>query len=274
MPRIRTVKPEFWTDESVVELEYHERLLFIGLWNFCDDQGFIDYKPKQIKMRIFPGDTIDVEEAIAALHRASLVVAFESPDGVVLRIRNWSKHQRVTNPAKPRFSLGDLRECTLGDPTVQSPREESLVLSGERKGKEGKGEEGRGSISSTADAADPTAIATPETFPDFWAAYPRRDARRKAESAYRSALKRASAAQILLGARRYADDPNREDAFTAMATTWLNGDRWEDGPLPDRTAHDRRPTADDRAREHLELAARFRELENEPPADLFPQIGS
>ena len=29
MPRIRTVKPEFWTDESVVELEYHERLLSV-----------------------------------------------------------------------------------------------------------------------------------------------------------------------------------------------------------------------------------------------------
>lgn len=137
MPRIRTIKPEFWTDETVVELDFHERLLFIGLWNFCDDQGFIDYKPKQLKMRIFPGDTVDVVRAMEALVSASLVRVFTDETAVVCQISNWAKHQRVTNPAKPRFSPSDLRELPCLPETLARTREESRVLSGERKGREG-----------------------------------------------------------------------------------------------------------------------------------------
>ena len=39
MARIRTVKPDIWTDEKFVELSPLARLLFIGLWNFADDEG-------------------------------------------------------------------------------------------------------------------------------------------------------------------------------------------------------------------------------------------
>ena len=56
-----------------------------------------------------------------------------------------------------------------------------------------------------------------------------------------------------------------------MPVTWLNGDRWDDQPLPARNT-DRRPTADDRAREHLALSERLRAQESD--GHLFPQIGA
>jgi hypothetical protein len=39
MARIRTIKPEFWTDEKVVECSFEARLMFIGMFNFADDKG-------------------------------------------------------------------------------------------------------------------------------------------------------------------------------------------------------------------------------------------
>ena len=39
MARIRSIKPEFWTAEQVMECSPMARLLFIGMWNFCDDGG-------------------------------------------------------------------------------------------------------------------------------------------------------------------------------------------------------------------------------------------
>ena len=39
MARIRTIKPEFWIDDVIVELPFETRLLFIGIWNFADDAG-------------------------------------------------------------------------------------------------------------------------------------------------------------------------------------------------------------------------------------------
>jgi hypothetical protein len=33
---------------------------------------------------------------------------------------------------------------------------------------------------------------------------------------------------IIEGAKRFAQDPNRQDEFTAHASTWLNQERWSD----------------------------------------------
>jgi hypothetical protein len=74
----------------------------------------------------------------------------------------------------------------------------------------------------------------PEGFETFWATYPRHEGKRKACTAWQQACRRADPREILAGARRYADDPNREPAFTAHPTTWLNRDGWADAPLPQR----------------------------------------
>jgi hypothetical protein len=51
MARIRTVKPEFWTSEQVMELSPLARLAFIGMWNFCDDAGVHTASAKRLKWR-------------------------------------------------------------------------------------------------------------------------------------------------------------------------------------------------------------------------------
>jgi hypothetical protein len=65
MPKIRGVKPDYWTDEDIVDLSIPARLLFIGLWNYACDNGHLQDKPKQIKMRIFPGDDVNATELCA-----------------------------------------------------------------------------------------------------------------------------------------------------------------------------------------------------------------
>lgn len=104
MARIRTIKPEYWIDEKVVELGPWARLLFIGLWNFADDQGYIDDKPKRIKMQVFPGDNLDVAELLAELVEIGLLDRYDSPVGPVLHVRNWGKHQRIDKSSQPRFA--------------------------------------------------------------------------------------------------------------------------------------------------------------------------
>lgn len=74
----------------------------------------------------------------------------------------------------------------------------------------------------------------PTRFEDFWASYPRRRDRRKAEKAFTNALRRADADTIIAGADRYTTDPNRAEQFTKYAEGWLNGDGWLDEALPPR----------------------------------------
>jgi len=72
-----------------------------------------------------------------------------------------------------------------------------------------------------------------EMFLEFWNDYPRKSDKRAALRAFKSALNRASFEEILAGAIRYAKDPNLPDTkYIKHPATWLNGDAWENGPLP------------------------------------------
>ncbi|MGB0973112.1 MAG: hypothetical protein ACPGVG_19480 [Mycobacterium sp.] len=105
MPRIRTIKPEFWTSEQVAECSTNARLLFIGLWTFSDDAGRHPNKPRQIKMEVFPGDPFDVDEVRAWLDEliaAGLLVAYVVDGEGYLQITGWN-HQRIDKPQKPRY---------------------------------------------------------------------------------------------------------------------------------------------------------------------------
>lgn len=92
------------------------------------------------------------------------------------------------------------------------------------------------SLMSAADAVDvgeglPTPKPVdpfPEWFDEFYAAYPRKEAKRKAEQAYRAALKRADHDTIMAGLRRFRFPDDR--TFTPLPASWLNADRWADEP--------------------------------------------
>jgi hypothetical protein len=72
------------------------------------------------------------------------------------------------------------------------------------------------------------------SFDDFWNIYPKKQDKALALRSFEKALQRASIEEILTGAARYRDDPNREALFTKNPSTWLNADAWLNEPLPDR----------------------------------------
>ncbi len=80
-----------------------------------------------------------------------------------------------------------------------------------------------------------------ESFDEFWALYPRHAAKAAALTAFNRAIARTTVENIIESATRYRDDPNRDPAFTAHASTWLNRDSWDDDPLPPRTGNPARP---------------------------------
>jgi hypothetical protein len=70
---------------------------------------------------------------------------------------------------------------------------------------------------------------------EFWKIYPLKVGKGAALKAFNKAIKRANPQEIIDGAKRYADDPNRNPGYTAHAATWLNADRWADPLLPPKT---------------------------------------
>ena len=133
MARIRSIKPEFWSSEQVMECSPMARLLFIGLWNFCDDGGNHVASAKTVKAEIFPGDDIsstDVQGMLDELSSNSLIAFYTNGDKQYLHVTGWKKHQKIDRPTykHPAFSNEDRRGLDESSPP----------------GVEGRGEEGKG----------------------------------------------------------------------------------------------------------------------------------
>lgn len=105
MPRIRSIKPEFWTSEQVVECSLSARLLFIGLWNFCDDCGRHPNSAKQIKAEVFPADEISLDSIrgwIDELSKNGLLLTYTIDGKDLLQVTGWH-HQRIDKPRPERY---------------------------------------------------------------------------------------------------------------------------------------------------------------------------
>jgi hypothetical protein len=103
MARIRSIKPDFWTDEKIVELSAFARLLFIGLWNFADDDGRMVYSPKKIKMQVFPADNLDISELFEEIRRESLISVYVVDGVEYLQIKNFALHQKIDKRTTSKY---------------------------------------------------------------------------------------------------------------------------------------------------------------------------
>jgi hypothetical protein len=83
----------------------------------------------------------------------------------------------------------------------------------------------------TAELAGDDLIA----FESFWAEYPRKEAKGHARNAFKIALVKSSAGDLVHGARRYAEKvqaERTEPRFVKHPATWLNAEAWLDQSAP------------------------------------------
>jgi hypothetical protein len=101
MARIRTIKPDFFTSEQVAECSPNARLLFVGMWCFCDDHGVHPASPARLKMEVFPGDAFtkaDVAGMVDELVEHGLLAEYEVNGELFWIVTGW-KHQKIDKPS-------------------------------------------------------------------------------------------------------------------------------------------------------------------------------
>lgn len=114
MARIRTVKPEFWTDDVIVQLPFSVRLLFIGMWNFADDDGYLLDEPDRIRMQILPNDSVDIDAHLDLLFAAGRIERLELSDGRrVLFIPTFARHQKISHRTPTKLPIKDARKASI-----------------------------------------------------------------------------------------------------------------------------------------------------------------
>jgi len=128
MPRIRTIKPEFWSDEKLSSLDPVDRLTFLGLISLADDFGRVHDNLKVIDAFVFPECSRTVRESLAKLSRMNRIRRGKSSSGkLIIEIKNWSKHQRVDKP-QTATALPPIVECgSKSDSKTQENQDESDI---------------------------------------------------------------------------------------------------------------------------------------------------
>lgn len=138
MARIRTVKPEFFTSEQVADCSPTARLLFIGMWCFCDDGGVHPASVKRLKMEVFPADAMNDKQIsgfVDELIKAELLTEFSGNDGKnYWQVTGWH-HQKIE---KKNFRYP---QKTDDSTTIRRPFADHSATEG--KGRESNGEEGK-----------------------------------------------------------------------------------------------------------------------------------
>src|SRR5690349_25113751 len=95
MARIRSIKPEFWTDEKVVSLTPLARHLFIGLWNYVDDEGRGEFSPLRLKMQILPADDADISGLLGEIRGEGLIQIYDVDGKQFFHVCGFAKHQKI-----------------------------------------------------------------------------------------------------------------------------------------------------------------------------------
>lgn len=96
MPRIRTIKPDFFIHERLAQRSVHARLLFIGLWTLADGEGRLENRPMRIKAQLFPYEDFPVEACLAELEEGRHLVRYLAGEQALIQITGFRKHQRIT----------------------------------------------------------------------------------------------------------------------------------------------------------------------------------
>lgn len=138
MARIRTIKPQHWSDKELSKICLHAHLLWIGLWNFSDDEGVFENDHLLIRSQIFPRRTDvrmeQVSQWIDQLVTARFIVPF-THDGIGYYLhRTFKTHQKIDRPQPSKIPADVIRRIIAEHSTNDRPCivEEGISKGGER----------------------------------------------------------------------------------------------------------------------------------------------
>ena len=103
MARARNIKPAFFKNEILAELDPLDRLAFAGLWTLADFKGCLEYRPKRIKAEILPYDDCDIVQILSNLDQSGFIRIYSVQGREYIKVLGFTDHQ---HPHKNEIANG------------------------------------------------------------------------------------------------------------------------------------------------------------------------
>lgn len=242
MPRIRTVKPEFWQHEDLSELPPEVHMLAAALLNYADDEGYFNANPKLVKAACCPlrDDSTSIRRSLDLLSSVGYLRLGQGEDGKQYgHIVKFCEHQRVDRKKASKIKSLDI--------DWDDSKNNRRVIDDEST-QEGKGREGKGTTTA-ADAANEYSIE----FERAWRKYPKREGgnpKKRALKAWRARIREGvTNADLEAGVERYAahvrTKGKERTEFVMQAATFFGPDEhWREYGSQDAPPRRTRPLAE------------------------------
>ena len=116
--RIRTVKPEVFSDETLWDLELETGLpllrVFIGLWCYCDREGRFIWSPRALRGAIAPCWAGDMAAALEALASKLYIVRYTVNGKDYGYVRTFKEHQAINKKEPPSILPPPFEHASTG----------------------------------------------------------------------------------------------------------------------------------------------------------------
>lgn len=128
MARLRTIKPDACTSETLAQVPRAYRWTFATLWTHCDDEGRAVHNLRLIKAALYPLDDDVTTEVLGgelkALAQVGALCMYEVDGKPYLHVPAWHEHQHPNRPLPSK-----LPQCPKTDhsPTTHTQRTEPAV---------------------------------------------------------------------------------------------------------------------------------------------------
>ena len=225
----RIIKDSIRTSKSVNTMTDFQFRLWTYLLTYVDDYGRGSADPELLKGFVFPrrkGVTeATIEKSLQELANIGSILLYDVDGESYFCFPNWADHQRIQTK-KSRFPSpndGILKESTVshGEPPSESNPIQSESNPNPNTNPNPNPRETRGA-----------------EFEKFWTAYPRKEGKQKARSAFEKVTVSLDVLLIALEAQKKSSQWTKDNGqFIPHAATWLNGKRWEDQLAVDRAGY-------------------------------------
>ena len=134
MARIRTIKPDFFINDEIAELDPLLRLFFVGLWTQADREGRMEDRPKRLKVSVMPYDACDAEAMLQELAESGHIIRYEVGNRKYIQVVNFLKHQMPHYKEVPSIIPapdGHTDSRVIASPLTQAQRDAIFERDGE-----------------------------------------------------------------------------------------------------------------------------------------------
>jgi len=243
MARIRTIKPEFWSNDRLSELPVETHMFAAALLNYCDDEGYFHAHEKKLGIELFPlrDDYRSSTVHLQHLSRVGFITLHKgSDDRTYGHVSKFKQHQVINKPSPSKIKhlviVSESLRDDYGSATVVLPNGTGNMEQGIRNmevEKEKEKEVGKKLPQKNLRAA---------RFTEFWEAYPatdRRTAKKQCLEKWQKNNLDEQADLIIAHLYEMRRTEQWRSGFEPAALTYLNQQRWDgfgDGMLiPNRS---------------------------------------